>query len=109
MLIIDNCKNDLIKLKHSTNVEEILETIISNNYQVDLTRSEGIVLKRYKQFLDKEEDMLRYSNQCAQEDNIYNCAPYDENQFNYLAVETFLTFKDKAFDYDNKILCCWGY
>lgn len=104
-----SCVYQQMFIKNNSDFKEILETIISNNYQIDLTRSEGIVLKRYKQFLDKEEDMLRYSNQCAQEDNIYNCAPYDENQFNYLAVETFLTMRDKDFDYDNKQLCYWRY
>lgn len=102
-----SCIQQQMWIDANKNFKNLLDKIIANNYKIDLVGEDKITLCRFKQSLEREEHMLEYSKRFYDSDTIF--PPYNENQFNYVAVETFLTFKDKAFDYDNKILCCWGY
>lgn len=81
----------------------VLNKILKAKGKYSLSEDDYYILEGLLANYNKEERYLEMSKTYGK-----NYAPYDDNQFNYLAVSTFLTMKDSDFDYDNLALCIWG-
>lgn len=90
-------------VEYNGRVCNVLNKILKAKGKYSLSEDDYYILEGLLANYNKEERYLETSKKYGKD-----YTPYDDCQFNYLAVSTFLAMKDSDFDYDNLAICIWG-